>query len=53
MSAEDEVEDPGNAVGGYAPALHFCPHADANIIQLPYGTETKEFEPGQSTAHTQ
>ena len=47
MSVQDEVEDPGNAVGGYAPALHSCPHADANIVQLPYGVETKDLEPGQ------
>ena len=50
MSSEDEVEDPGNAVGGYAPALHFCPHADGNIVQLPYGAETKDLEPGQTHA---
>lgn len=53
MSAVDEVEDPGNAVGGYAPALHFCPHADGNIVQLPYGTETKDLEPGQHSTHHQ
>ena len=56
MSGGDEVEDPGNAVGGYAPALHFCPHAEANIVQLPYGAETKDLEPGQpaapATAHS-
>ena len=40
-------EDPSLAVSGYAPALHFCPHVDANVIALPYGEETKNIEPGQ------